>query len=146
MPKLRLESQPIFQELAKRFRRLDTESLQRAKVAALRYGMEAINLMDKVALEILKLLEAGQPIPETLRTRILAIAKESDEKYLDALDDTNGPTEASVLELFAKARLLSAFVFAIDNDLRASTFEAVYEVSAAIEQGNDLIEKIEAAL
>lgn len=149
MPTTRLESQPIFQGLAKRFRRLDPESLRRAKIAALRYGIEAICLKDEVALEILKLLETGQPVPAALRDRITALAEESDEAYFNAQDEqaaSAGEAEDPVLPLFSKARLLSAFVFALDKDPRESTFETVYEVSAAIDQGKDLIERIEAAL
>jgi hypothetical protein len=114
-----------------------------AAVAAAALAVERAGIDDPLTRDALEGLDRGEPDP-SLRPRLLELAQTFDERCWElegAPDEHNRTPESRAA--FAAARAVAAVQYALDP---ADAYEAIYEAYHAVEDGDDVLAAVRAAL
>jgi hypothetical protein len=75
------------------------------------------------------------------RAIVAEAAEATDGEYLDTLDSNGGIADANVLERFGTARVLAAWLWTFNEDMRRAVLEALYELSVISETEREALHK-----
>ncbi|MDP9930707.1 hypothetical protein J2X92_002941 [Variovorax paradoxus] len=121
-------------------------SLQRRRIAiaAAEWALRMNSLNELELIDVTKSLRENAKLSADGKLKLEALVKEFDDECFEV--ENSGAAERDYMQLFGKARAVSALLFAAGDDSFTAAAEAIYEASVATDDEKQLFDLVHSYL